>query len=81
VTEDKLQLKSLVLVTDILRKRGTDVSDLVREIERLRAWSGFEREEVANADGRAGEPARPEGGAGKRRLGSLQRRADLPAAA
>jgi hypothetical protein len=48
VTEEKLQLKGLVLVTGILRKRGTDVSELVREIERLC---------------------------------SLQRRADLPAAA
>jgi len=37
VTELELQLKGLVLVSRILRKRGTDVQELEREIERLRA--------------------------------------------
>jgi hypothetical protein len=36
VTERELQLKSLVLVKAILWARGTDVSALHREIERLR---------------------------------------------
>jgi hypothetical protein len=40
VTESEIQLKGLVLVSKILRKRGTDVQELEREIERLR---GLER--------------------------------------
>ena len=34
--ELKLQLKSLMLVRDLLDVRGTDVSELEREIKRLR---------------------------------------------
>ena len=34
--ELKLQLKSLMLVRDLLDVRGTDVSELEREIEQLR---------------------------------------------
>ena len=36
MTERELQLKGLVLVSKILRKRGTDVRELEREIDRLR---------------------------------------------
>jgi hypothetical protein len=36
MSELKLQLKSLMLVRDLLDLRGTDVSELEREIDRLR---------------------------------------------
>jgi hypothetical protein len=37
MTEDQRHLKGLVLVSALLRARGTDVEKLEREIERLRA--------------------------------------------
>jgi len=36
MNELKLQLKSLLLVRDLLSVRGTDVSELEREIDQLR---------------------------------------------
>jgi hypothetical protein len=37
MTEDQRHLKGLVLVSALLRARGTDVEKLEREIERLRS--------------------------------------------
>ena len=37
VHDDCIQLKGLVLVHELLQERGTDVSALEREIERLRS--------------------------------------------
>jgi hypothetical protein len=48
MNERDLQLTGLVLVRELLRKRGTDISELEREIDRL-----TEPEAAARCSGRA----------------------------